>query len=104
MMPPPYRLAIMAVGSLTMLIALPGCKSLKDKRSRVRPILARLHRQFNVGAAETASQDSLRQAVLTAVGVSNERAQVERELQSVLAFVADTWPDTPVLDYRIEFF
>lgn len=104
MMPPLYRLAIMSVGSLTILIALPGCKTLKDKRSRIRPILARLHRQFNVATAETASQDSLKEAILTVVGVSNERPQVERELQSVLAFVADSWPDSPVLDYRIQFF
>lgn len=45
----------------------------------------------------------MEEAVLTVVAVSNQHVQVERELQNVLKFITETWPDLPVLDYRIEF-
>jgi len=40
------------IGTLTFHLHLPGCASLKEKRSRLKPLLARLHRQFNVSTAE----------------------------------------------------
>jgi uncharacterized protein YlxP (DUF503 family) len=41
----------MSIGILTLEIQLPGCKSLKEKRSRLKPLIARLHREFNVSVA-----------------------------------------------------
>jgi uncharacterized protein YlxP (DUF503 family) len=43
----------MAIGLLTLHLSIPDCHSLKQKRSRVQPIIARLHREFNIAAAET---------------------------------------------------
>ncbi|MCJ7708279.1 MAG: DUF503 domain-containing protein, partial [Anaerolineales bacterium] len=42
----------MHVGALTLELRLPGCSSLKQKRSRLKPLLAALHREFNLSAAE----------------------------------------------------
>ena len=36
----------MSLGLLTLQIQLPGCSSLKEKRSRLKPLLARLHAEL----------------------------------------------------------
>ncbi|OQY29775.1 MAG: hypothetical protein B6243_10930, partial [Anaerolineaceae bacterium 4572_5.2] len=38
----------MSLGLLTLHIQISGCSSLKEKRGRLKPLLARLHREFNV--------------------------------------------------------
>ncbi|HEX2981132.1 MAG TPA: DUF503 domain-containing protein [Anaerolineaceae bacterium] len=94
----------MAVGLLTLHFHLPGCASLKEKRSRIKPILARLHREFNVSAAELARQDAWQEAVLACALVSNDAAFAQKALQEVVAFVERTWPDEPLIDEKIEVF
>jgi Protein of unknown function (DUF503) len=47
----------MSIGVLTLQLQLPGCKSLKEKRSRLKPLIARLHREFNISVAEVSHQD-----------------------------------------------
>jgi uncharacterized protein YlxP (DUF503 family) len=42
----------MSLGLLTIHLHLPGCASLKEKRGRLKPLLTRLHREFNISAAE----------------------------------------------------
>ena len=75
----------MTVGILTLSLFLPGCTSLKQKRGLVKPFLARLHREFNISAAEIDFQDRWREAVVGIAVLSNESAQVQRVLQAVLA-------------------
>lgn len=91
-----------SIGLLTLHLQLPGCNSLKDKRSVVKPILARLHREFNVSAAEVDLQDTWREAVLACVLVSSDATQTMRVLQQVLAYVESSWPDAHVVDHQIE--
>ena len=45
------------IGILTLHLQLPGCASLKEKRGRLKPLLARLHRKFNIPAAEMDLRD-----------------------------------------------
>jgi uncharacterized protein YlxP (DUF503 family) len=37
---------------LTIHLHLPGCASLKEKRGRIKPIMTRLRREFNLSVAE----------------------------------------------------
>ncbi len=92
----------MPVGVLTLRLRLPGCDSLKAKRSRLKPLLARLHRQFNVSAAEMDNQDSWGQAVIACAAVSNDRAQVQRLLQQVARWVDENWPDVQLIEDQLE--
>jgi uncharacterized protein len=62
---------------------LPGCASLKEKRSVLKSLKDRLHRQFNVSVAETDHQDLLQRAEIAACTVSNERRHAESVLSSV---------------------
>ena len=45
------------LATLTIHLHLPTCGSLKEKRGRIKPLIARLHREFNVSVAEMDLQD-----------------------------------------------
>lgn len=91
-----------SIGLLTLHLQLPGCNSLKEKRSIIKPILTRLPREFNVSAAEVDRQDAWREAVLACTVVSSDPTQTMRVLQQVLAYVESNWPDAPIVDQKIE--
>jgi uncharacterized protein YlxP (DUF503 family) len=90
------------LGLLTLHLGLPGCASLKEKRGRLKPLAARLHRQFNVSVAEMGLQDKWQEAVIACALVNSDRAHIQRSLQAVAAWVAKNWPDVDVMDDRLE--
>jgi uncharacterized protein len=90
------------VGILTIHLHLPGCASLKEKRGRLKPLLNRLHREFNVSVAEMDRQDMWQEAVIACALVNSDAAQVQRSLQTVANWVKGNWPDGDVIDEKIE--
>jgi uncharacterized protein len=92
----------MSIGLLTLHLFFPGCTSLKQKRSLLKPVLARLHREFNVSAAEVARQDMWQEAVVVCAWVSNEAAFSQRALQQVVEFTEQNWPNIQILEHKIE--
>lgn len=91
-----------AIGILTLHFLLPGCTSLKEKRGRIKPVLAHLHREYNLATAEVDLQDRWQEAVLAVVTLSNDSAQVQRVLQSGLDYCSRGFADLELLDHRIE--
>ena len=61
------------VGILTLHLHLPGCASLKEKRGRIKPLLARLHRQFNLSVAELGLQDKWQETIISCGMVGNDK-------------------------------
>ncbi len=92
----------MTVGLLTLHIQLPGCSSLKEKRSRLKPLIARLRREFNVAVAEMDQQDVWQSAVLGCASISNDHAYTQRELQQIVHWLEANWPDVTLVDDQIE--
>ncbi|HTX79465.1 MAG TPA: DUF503 domain-containing protein [Longilinea sp.] len=92
------------IGVLRIHLHLPGCSSLKEKRSTIKPLIARLHREFNVSAAEMDAQDSWQQAVIACAMVGNDAAHLERSLQNIAKWVSGNWPDGDVIDQQLEIF
>jgi uncharacterized protein YlxP (DUF503 family) len=92
----------MALGVLTLYIEIPGCKSLKDKRSRLKPLLARLHREFNISVAEIDHHDAWQSAVIACALISNSPRYTQRALQSVVLWVEGNWPDVTIIDDQLE--
>jgi uncharacterized protein YlxP (DUF503 family) len=90
------------VGVLTIHLHLPGCRSLKEKRSIIKPLLSRLHREFNVSAAEMEKQDAWQQAVIACGMMGNDSAHLERSLQAVARWMESNWPDGDVIEEKIE--
>ena len=62
----------MVVGVLSLELSLPGCSSLKEKRSVIRSIKDRLRHRYNVSVAETAYQDVKTRAELTVALVATD--------------------------------
>jgi uncharacterized protein len=70
----------MVVVSMTWELSLPGCGSLKEKRSVVRSLRDRLRKRFNVSVAETGMQDVRDRAVLTIALVATDGRMAESVL------------------------
>jgi uncharacterized protein len=66
---------------------LPACRGLKEKRSFLRPLKARLRGEFEISAAEVAHQDLLQRAVIGVAAVGPDREALEPLLQKVRGFV-----------------
>ena len=92
----------MALGLLTLHLRLPGCSSLKEKRSRLKPLLARLHREFNISAAEVDFQDKWQETLIACAVVSNDIRQNQRLLQHIVDWVEREWPDVDVIAEQME--
>jgi len=74
-------------------------RSLKEKRSVVRPLVAELTRRFTVSAAETGAQDLYRRAGVGMAVVSGERAHVVEVLDAAERLVAAR-PEVELLSVR----
>ncbi|HTX91532.1 MAG TPA: DUF503 domain-containing protein [Anaerolineales bacterium] len=92
------------IGILSLHLHLPGCSSLKEKRGRIKPLLARLHREFNVSVAEMDMQDKWKETVLSCAMVGNENAPLQQSLQAVAEWVERNWLDITVIENHIELF
>ena len=92
----------MAIGLLTLELYLPLNTSLKGKRSILKPLIARLRKDFNVSVCEAEAQDMHSRAVLEIVCVSQNSAVAHRQLQHVANRVEDWRLDAQLVDYHIE--
>jgi hypothetical protein len=92
----------MPIGVLTLTLNLDGCRSLKDKRRRLKPLLARLHREFNVSAAEMAHHDVWQTAEIGCVILSTDYAHAEQKLQQIVAWMEQYWRDVYIVQDEIE--
>ena len=90
------------IATLTIHLHLPACASLKEKRGRIKPLIARLHREFNVSVAEMGLQDQWQEAVIVCAVVGNERGHVQSALQTVAKWVEGNWTDGDVIEQKIE--
>lgn len=79
----------MTVGLVVWELHIPGCASLKDKRSVVKGLTDRLHARFRVSAAETAHQDVHQRAEIAACVVSGDRRHAQSVLSSADRLVAE---------------
>ena len=92
----------MAIGFLSLHIHLPGCSSLKEKRALIKPILARLPREYNVAVAELDLQDVWQDTVIGCVTISSDAIHSQRLLQQVVDFTERSWPDLMLVKHHIE--
>jgi uncharacterized protein YlxP (DUF503 family) len=90
------------IATLTIHLHLPACASLKEKRRRIKPLISRLHREFNVSVAEIELQDKWQEAVIACALVNSDAAQLQRSLQTVAKWVEGNWPDGDVIEQKIE--
>jgi uncharacterized protein YlxP (DUF503 family) len=92
----------MAIGLLTINLLIPGCTSLKEKRRRIKPLLLRLHTEFNISVAELDYQDRWQESIIGCVYVSNDNNHSQRYLRKVIRWIELSWPDVTLLDDQLE--
>ena len=89
----------MWIGWLEFDILLGDVRSLKQKRSVVRPIVAELRRRFSVSAAETGSLELHRRTGIGVAVVAADRAHVVEVLDAAERLVAAR-PEIELLSAR----
>ncbi len=92
----------MPIAVLTLQLQIPGCRSLKEKRSRIKPLITRLHREFNISVAELDRLDVWDEATIGCVMISNNHQFSENSLQSIIHWLNKNWPDVTLVDDQVE--
>jgi uncharacterized protein YlxP (DUF503 family) len=77
----------MVVASQTWELALPGCASLKAKRSVVRSLKDRLRARFNVSVSETGWNDQHARAMVSVAVVTTDSGRADAVLDKIDEFV-----------------
>ena len=92
----------MVIGACSVELHLPGNGSLKGKRRILKPLLARVCREFNLAAAEVGRNDMWQSAELGFVTVANEPGRVHTVLEKAVRWIEIHRPDVQVVDWQIE--
>jgi uncharacterized protein len=80
-------------------LRLPGCRSLKQKRAVIRPIVDGIRNRYPVAAAETAYQDRWQRTEIGIAAVSSSARVVQEVIDDVERFVW-SFPEVEVLGTR----
>jgi len=89
------------VFAATLQLSLPS-RTLKEKRSIVKSLLARARNRFNVAAAEVDFQDRHDTARLGFVSVSDSRVMARQLLEQLAEWVERERPDLELVVVEIE--
>ncbi|MCG2785465.1 MAG: DUF503 domain-containing protein [Anaerolineae bacterium] len=89
------------IATLTFHLHLPGCASLKEKRGSIKPLISRLHREFNVSVAEVGLNDKWSESLIACAMIGNDAAFLQAALETVRRWVEAHWRDGDVWDSKI---
>lgn len=89
------------IATLTFHLHLPGCASLKEKRGSIKPLISRLHREFNVSVAEVGLNDKWSESLIACAMIGNDAAFLQAALETVRRWVEAHWTDGDVWDSKI---
>lgn len=92
----------MFIGVCQITLHIPASHSLKDKRQVVRSVLARLRNQFEVSAAEVATQDTWQLATIGLALASGDAAHTRHVLERASRAVEEWRPDVAMTDVWID--
>ena len=90
------------LATLTIHLHLPACASLKEKRGRIKPLISRLQRGFNLSVAEMDLQDAWQETVIVCAMVNSDAVTLQQSLQSVAKWVGANWEDGQIINEKIE--
>lgn len=94
----------MMIGVARITLALPGAHSLKEKRSVVKSLLARLQNRFNISAAEVDAHDTWGVAVIGIACASTTARHADEMLASALRFVEQNGAEYYLSDVQTDTF
>jgi hypothetical protein len=92
----------MVIGVLKLHLFLPGCRSLKEKRGRIKPLIARLQREFNLSVSEIDLHDNWKESLIACVMVSSDLNVLQASLEKVITFTEHFFKDLELFHQQIE--
>jgi hypothetical protein len=92
----------MSLGVLTLHFRIPGCSSLKEKRSQIKPLMARLQREFNISVAELDYHDRWGETLIGCSHLSNDHNHTQRSLIKIVSWVESHYPHLYLVEDQIE--
>ena len=87
----------MNIAAMTFRLRLPWAQSLKDKRTVVKSLTARLRNRFRVSAAEIDGQDAHQTAVIGVAAVVPHRAMADSLMEEISRFM-ETASEAEILE------
>lgn len=87
---------------LKILLYLPFCHSLKEKRSVLKSILSRIRHNHNISIIEADYQDVWQSALIHIALLSNEPAMGSKQIESIKKFITHEFPDVEILKEDLE--
>ena len=94
----------MSIGLLYIEMGIPFASSLKEKRSSIKPLLHRLHREFNVSVCEFAHQEDTKSTVIACSMISDSRIFIEKEFARIISFLPRKFADLEINSHSTEYF
>ena len=94
----------MAVGLLYLEMGIPLCNSLKDKRSRLKPLIYRLRKEFNISVCEFAHQDDKTSTVIGCSMINDSKTYIEKEFSKIVDFIPRLFGDFEIHSHSTEYF
>lgn len=91
----------MIIGSMTVEVSLPKSASVKEKRTKLKPLLSRIGGAYNVSVAEVGRDDVYRSGVLGIATVAAEQQSASAILTGVVNMIKGE-PDMILVDYTTE--
>ncbi len=91
-----------SVSLISIKLMLPGCFSLKQKRSTLQPILSRIRKEFNVSVAETGLNEIWHSSWIGAVTISSDADFNSGTLSRIVDLIEHRFPEVQVEEFHIE--
>lgn len=92
----------MIIAICTVQLHLAGNGSLKGKRSRLKPLLVRLRREYNVSAAEVDHHDLWQSATIALAAVGTDAGYLHGLMEKIMRWIETCPFDVQLVDYQIE--
>ena len=92
----------MIIGACTLQLYLSGVNSLKEKRSRLKPLLNDIKRRYSVAVAEVDKHDIWQSADIAIVAVATDSNHIYSVLEKAVHWIEDNHFEVEVLDWSVE--
>jgi hypothetical protein len=89
---------------LIMVFRIPGCRSLKEKRGLIKPLVADLRKKFNVSVAEVDSLDNWQQTVISCALAGSDRVVLEKCLQTIPGYCENAHRSFQLIQQEMDIF
>jgi uncharacterized protein YlxP (DUF503 family) len=86
----------MHAAAVRLELRLPGCRSLKEKRRVLRPLLDHLRRKMELSVAEVGQHDAWQRSVLGLAVVAPQAGRLDELIESIRRWILDR-PDIEVV-------